>query len=66
MAFYGATMENTNSNIVEWIALVETRAERLASAGGTPTAADKLGTLLKGMLPEFKDVVTRNIYHYNT
>ena len=58
MAFYGATMANTNSNVVEWIALVETRAKRLSSAGGTPTESDKLGTLLQGMLPEFKSVVT--------
>ena len=54
MAFYGATMANTNSNVVEWIALVETRAKRLTSAGGTPTESDKLGTLLQGLLPEFK------------
>ena len=58
MAFYGATMANTNSNVIEWIALVETRAKRLTSAGGTPTESDKLGTLLQGMLPEFKSVVT--------
>ena len=64
MAFYGATMANTNSNVVEWIALVETRAKRLTSAGGTPTESDKLGTLLQGMLPEFKSVVT--MLHHGT
>ena len=49
--FYNVTMANSNTNVVEYIALVPRK-------GGAPAPADQLSVLLGGLLPEFKHIVT--------
>ena len=55
--FYGATMENTDTSIVEWISIIHERANILSLATGT--AVDdkaKVVRLLGGLLTDFKDI----------
>lgn len=56
--FYTASMSNTNTNVLGFIALITRRAKILVSAGSQVTEGDKVGRLLAGLLPEFKAVVT--------
>ena len=56
--FYSATMENTNNNIVEWLAAVPRRAKILTTVGGRADASDQLSVLVGGLLPEFKPLIT--------
>lgn len=55
-AFYSATMATTDTNIVQWLALVPRRAQILIRAGGTADDAAILSVMLGGLLPEFKPV----------
>ena len=56
--FYGASMANTDSNIVKWVAMVPDKAEILIAAGGQADAAAQLSIFLDGLLPEFKPIKT--------
>lgn len=58
LAFYGATMANTDTNIVEWIALVPKRGRLLIRAGGMADNGSNLTILLGGLLDEFKPIKT--------
>jgi hypothetical protein len=56
--FYTITMENTATNIVQWLALVPQRRIKLLSAGGTATESDSLNQMLIGLLVEFNQIST--------
>ena len=58
LAFYGATMANTNTNIIEWIALVPKKGRLLKRAGGMADEGSNLTILLGGLLDEFKPIKT--------
>ena len=57
-AFYSATMSNSNTNIVEWVAEVNRNAKVLISAGGSVDDGAILGVFLQGMLSEFGPIKT--------
>ena len=50
---YGATMENTGVNVIEWTALVRRRAQVCQDLGRKLRDGDQVGVLLHGLLPEF-------------
>ena len=56
--FYNATMANTNSNIMEWLAMVPRRGKLLELVGGRADDGDRVSILIGGLLPEFKQLVT--------
>ena len=51
--FHNATMANTSTNIVSWVALVRQNAKHLRGVGGNADDVDELSVLLNGLLPEF-------------
>ena len=51
LSFYGATMRNTNTNIIGWIAIIPRRAALLVQAGGSCAVGDHLSLLISGLLP---------------
>ena len=56
--FYGATMANTDTDIVSWVARVRSLAKILIAAGGQANEDAQLSILLDGLLPEFKPIKT--------
>ena len=54
--FYGATMANTDTNVVQWMALVTRLARLLLAAGGSASVGDRYTVLLDGLLPEFEAI----------
>jgi hypothetical protein len=59
--FQSATMENTDTNVVDYIALVRRRDKILCEAGGQADADAQLTVLLDGLLPEF-DFIKKTLH----
>ena len=57
-AFTTSSMMKDHVSISEFVALVSKRAKKVIKSGGSANEVDKLSTLLKGLLPEFKEVKT--------
>ena len=64
--FYNATMANTNSNIIEWLAMVPRRGKLLELVGGRADDGDRVSVLIGGLLPEFKQLITNCLKRYQT
>ena len=54
--FHNATMANSSTNIISWVALVRQNAKHLRGVGGSADEADELSVLLNGLLPEFDKI----------
>lgn len=54
--FFGSTMANTDTNVVQWISEVRARADILKQAGGTIDDKSMVVRLLGGLLPEFREI----------
>jgi hypothetical protein len=52
--FNNATMANTHTNIVEWVAVVRQNAQYLRQVGGQADDDAELAVLLSGLLPDFE------------
>jgi hypothetical protein len=55
-SFYGSTMQNTDTSIVDWIAVVRRRATILKNTGSNVDDKAMVVRLLGGLLPEFKEI----------
>jgi hypothetical protein len=60
-AFQSATMENTDTNVVDFIAIVRRKAKIVREARGQADAGAQLTVLLEGLLPEF-DFIKKNLH----
>ncbi len=54
--FVNASMANTHTTLIEWVALVRRHAINLRQVGGQADDDAELSVILNGLLPEFKDV----------
>ena len=54
--FHNATMANSSTNIISWVALVRQNAKHLRGVGGSADEEEELSVLLNGLLPEFDKI----------
>ena len=54
--FYDSTMENTDTNLLQWSALCRRNSKTYALTGGRPTEGDLITVYLGGLLDDFEKI----------